>query len=433
MFFYPQSDNISQDERAAINALKKNDKLNLKKADKGTNTVILDATQKMEEGLKQLSDDKFYKPRSSPIVLDTARKVKEVVNNLHCAGHIDYKWLNDCQKQPRIPEFYTLTKIHKKIPVGRPIVSGSSGPTERISSFVDSLLQPIAIKQKSYLKDTTDFINFIENTLMTNNTLLGTLDVSSLYTNIPQVEGINIVCRQYESHYESKPPIPVTYLRELMRLILEENSFKFNERHFLQTHGIAMGTKMAVAFSVIYMADFEERLLEASPIKPLVWKRFIDDIFSLWDIPAEEVKTFVDFANSFHPTIKFTYELSSSNAVFLDTDVFKGPRFSTLNILDIRTHFIPTETFQYTHFSTCHPLNTKKGFIKGEALRLLRTNSVKENFENVKRDFEQRLYNRGYPVMLVKNILREVRFENRKEALRSKPKQRNEILPFVTT
>jgi len=63
-----------------------------------------------------------------------------------------------------------------------------------------------------------------------------------------------------------------------------------------------MGTKMAVAFSVICMADFEERLLEASPIKPFVWKRFIDDIFSLWDIPAEEVKTFVDFANSFHPT-----------------------------------------------------------------------------------------------------------------------------------
>jgi len=99
----------------------------------------------------------------------------------------------------------------------------------------------------------------------------------------------------------------------------------------------------------------------------------------------------------------------------------------------IRTHFKPTKTVQYTHFCTCHPLNTKKGLIKGKALRLLLTNSVKENFENFKRDFEQRLYNRGYPVTLVKNILSEVRFENRKEALRSKPKQRNEILPLVTT
>ena len=88
-----------------------------------------------------------------------------------------------------------LTKIHKKIPVGRPIVSDSSGPTKRISSFVDSVLQPVAIKQESYIKDTTDFINFIENTQIPDNVVLATLDVSSLYTNIPQEEGIDVVCR----------------------------------------------------------------------------------------------------------------------------------------------------------------------------------------------------------------------------------------------
>ena len=32
-----------------------------------------------------------------------------------------------------------------------------------------------------------------------------------------------------------------------MRFILEGNSFKFNEKHFVQTRGIAMGTEMAVA------------------------------------------------------------------------------------------------------------------------------------------------------------------------------------------
>ena len=89
----------------------------------------------------------------------------------------------------------------------------------------------------------------------------------------------------------------------LMWLMLEENSFKFNDKHFAQTHGIAMGTKMAVAFSVIFLADLEKRLLAASPLKPFVWKRFIDDIFSLWNIPMEEVSIFVNFANSFHPMI----------------------------------------------------------------------------------------------------------------------------------
>ena len=46
-----------------------------------------------------------------------------------------------------------MTKVHNAIPLGRPIVSGSGGSTEHISSFVDSILQPIAQKQESYIKD----------------------------------------------------------------------------------------------------------------------------------------------------------------------------------------------------------------------------------------------------------------------------------------
>ena len=51
----------------------------------------------------------------------------------------------------------------------------------------------MAIKQESYIKDTTDFINFIENTQIPDNVVLATLDVCSLHTNIPQEEGIDIV------------------------------------------------------------------------------------------------------------------------------------------------------------------------------------------------------------------------------------------------
>jgi len=125
--------------------------------------------------------------------------------------------------------------------------------------------------------------------------------------------------------------------------------------------------------------------------------------------------------------------MSSERAVFLDTEVLQGPRLSTLKIIDSQTHFKPTESFQYTPFSSCHPCNTKKGFIKGEALRLLRTNSVKENFNKCKQDFEQRLCNRGYPTALVHKILTEVQFSDRTEALRNKTKKAKEILPFVTT
>ena len=197
--------------------------------------------------LLQVYSENFYKPLTRPIVSETATKVIIVINSLFTNGHIDqmtHKWLSLGQNPPRIPEFYTLTKIHKAIPVGRPIVSGSGGPTERISSFVDSLLQPIAQKQESYIKDTTHFINFIENTLLPEAAILATLDVCLLYTNIPQEEGIEIVCHFYEEHYhQSILPIPTQFLGDLiMQLILTENSFKFNDKHYLQADGIEMGT-----------------------------------------------------------------------------------------------------------------------------------------------------------------------------------------------
>ena len=146
---------------------------------------------------------------------------------------------------PRVPVFYTLTKIHKPTPVGRPIISGCDGPTERLSSFVDSLLQPIAQKQKSDLKDTTDFINLIETTRVPKNAILVSMDVTSPYTNIPQEEGAETVYKTYDSFYEDRvPPIPTQYLKRALKLILQENSFEFNGKNYLQTHGTTMGTKI---------------------------------------------------------------------------------------------------------------------------------------------------------------------------------------------
>ena len=97
------------------------------------------------------------------MVETTTRKATQLIKSLLQEGHIDHmaaKWLSLTPNPPRIPIFYTLTKIHKPTPVGRPIISGCGGQMERIFAFVDRLIQPIAQKQDSHLKDTTDFLNF---------------------------------------------------------------------------------------------------------------------------------------------------------------------------------------------------------------------------------------------------------------------------------
>ena len=82
---------------------------------------------------------------------------------------------------------------------------------------MDKLLQPIAKQQESYLKDLTDFINFIEKMRVPNNAILVSRDVTSLYTNIPQEEMIETVCRAYESFYEGESPIPTQYLKRALQ------------------------------------------------------------------------------------------------------------------------------------------------------------------------------------------------------------------------
>ena len=159
------------------------------------------------------------------------------------------------------------------------------------------------------------------------------MDVTSLYTNIPQEEGITTVCAAYKEFYDKKPPIPTEYLREMLGLILQENSFQFNGKDYLQTHGTAMGTKMAVAFANIFMAKIEKEILRQSDTKPIFWKRFIDDVISMWNTSRDKIEDFLLEANSFHPTIKFTAEISETETTFLDTKVYKGVRFNKESFL----------------------------------------------------------------------------------------------------
>ena len=116
-----------------------------------------------------------------------------------------------------------------------------------------------------------------------------------------------------------------------------------------------------------------------------------------------------------------------------NTCMYKAYRFERESILDVRTHFKPTESFQYTEFSSCHPPGVRKGFIKGEALRLLRTNSSKKTFEDNIRQFRRKLRARGYPDNLsAEKILSEVKFSERSSALQNKQKTHKRFLLFVT-
>ena len=136
---------------------------------------------------------------------------------------------------------------HLNLPFSIFVVSSNNHSTERISQFVDYYLKPLVCTVPSYIKDTTDFLNKLTNlntiNTLPDNAILVSLDVTSLYTDIPQSEGIE-ACRFFLRKRNDKH-IPTETLCDLIQIILNMNNFTFNNKHYLQKHGTALGTKMA--------------------------------------------------------------------------------------------------------------------------------------------------------------------------------------------
>ena len=117
-----------------------------------------------------------------------------------------------------------------------------------ISLFVNNHLQPLVKSLASYIKDTTNFLNKIKDTFknLQVNTILVAINVKSLYTNIPNQEGIDVVRSQ----------IPV--ITSFLGLILTLKNFTFNDKHFLQTSGASMGTKCIPSYVNLFTGNFKK-------------------------------------------------------------------------------------------------------------------------------------------------------------------------------
>jgi hypothetical protein len=150
------------------------------------------------------------------------------------------------------------------------------------------------------------------------------------------------------------------------------------------------------------MDQFERRLLETSPLKPLCWFRYIDDIFFIWTHGVDELSNFINVANNLSPSIQLTFEHSSKSVSFLDVLV----RLSDSQITTEVFHK-PTDTQQYLHFDSCHPTSHKLPIAYSQALRIHKICSDKGDAVRHCEELKDSLVRRGYPRgAVVRNIRR---------------------------
>lgn len=155
----------------------------------------------------------------------------------------------------------------------------------------------------------------------------------------------------------------------LLHLCINFNYFQFAELCFQQIQGTAMGAAFSPTVANIFMSVTLRRFLNSQSHKPLVLRRYIEDIFVIWE-EEDTLQEFLTNLNDFHPKIKYTHSTSTKAVDFLDL-IYKGLDFHMTNKLDLKTYQKPLNLYQYLEFTSNHPQTIFKGIIRGECIRYL--------------------------------------------------------------
>ena len=405
-------DNLSEVERRALTQLTHNPNIIIKPADKGSKIVIMDRQQYLLEANRQLSDTRHYRPIEQSIQHDTQTQLRNIIQTLYHKKHITAKQRNFLfgPDKPRLRQFYLLPKIHKEpitwtvpfeVPPGRPIVSDCNSTSYNISQYIDHFLGPLSTRHPSYIKDTYHFLDTIRPMAVPKQAYLFTIDIDSLYTNINTELGLKVVSSVLNRYPDKTRPDQEL---QLLKICLNNNDFCFNNQHYLQVSGTAMGQRYAPSYANIYMSEWEREALAKCPLQPTFYLRFLDDIIGAWPHDITHFTDFINTLNSHHSSIKVKYSIDPHQVNFLDTTVFLQPLNSTNNKMLTKVYFKDTDTHALLHKASYHPKHTFKGIVKSQIIRFHRISSNISDFHESCHILFNSLRNRGYSKRFLRTI-----------------------------
>ena len=163
---------------------------------------------------------------------------------------------------------------------------------------------------------------------------------------------------------------------------------------------------------------------QTSKFQPLVWFRYIDDIFFIWIHGENSLKNFMMEFDNFNPNIKFTYEFSEASISFLDPHVILSD-----GKLQTSLYVKPTDRHQYLHFRSSHPKYTKRSIVYSHTLRVSRACCQEEDYKNYCNQMKSWFLKRSYPEQLIDTEMKNFKFKSREKTEKSKSKK----VPFVVT
>ena len=331
---------------SAIKSLRSNSNVLITKPDKRSGVVILNKTDYIKKMNSILEDEMKFLTLCTSREKDNTSKIKFWILRRLLQLHKDdflpanlYDLIRSTGSQP--PCMYGLPKTHKK-----------DVPLQSILSMTGSTQHQLAkyLSLSNCIRDSFTFADIIKTSnLDPFSVFLCSFNISSLFTNVPLVETIQICADALYSSEHPPAPFPRQIFVELMEMATSSVEFSFNDIMHRQIDGVAMGSPLGPALANIFAGYYKSKLFQTTS-KPEMYCCYMDDTFVVFS-NEDECDLFLDSLNSLHPSLRFTFEKESNLAhPFLDVLVEKPPYKFTTSI-----YRKPTFTGQHLHWNSFSP------------------------------------------------------------------------------
>ena len=404
---------FNKDDFKTLRNLSKNNSIIVSRPDKGLGVVLLNRSDYLDKMTHILSDHTKFKLLASADPLQTTLRCEDKINRflrkLKKEGVINqYEYDEMYSSGSSAGVLYGLPKVHKpNIPL-RPILSACNTSNFNLAKYLVPKLAHLTTNSYT-VKNSYTFAKEIVTNNDINN-IMCSLDVESLFTNIPLDEVIDICIKQLFPEPSAKfHNFSKNQFRNLLKLSVKNTYFFFNGKLYEQIDGVAMGSPLGPTLANIFLCYHENKWLTNCPnhYKPTYYRRYVDDTFLLFRNESQ-IPQFLSYMNQQHPNIKFTLETEENNQIsFLDTTIVKEQSGFATSVYRKKTF-----TGLGSNFLSYTPMKFKTACLKTLIHRAYHLSSSYFNFDTELKFLKEFFINNCFPPYLfhkhVKHFLNQI-------------------------
>ncbi|CAF3024274.1 unnamed protein product [Rotaria sp. Silwood2] len=312
-----------------------------------------------------------------------------------------YEKLKVNKEEAELAHLYFLPKAHKPGTPLRPIMSGLKSPTIEISRWLDSLLRPLfdRLAMNTTVKNGLQLIQQVERwsaTCLTPATSFVTMDVTDLYTMIPQEGGVAAIKKLMEAFgLRQIDGFKKEIILALTRFAITNNYFYLDGSYYKQIRGGAMGSPLTLTIANAYMFFVERPISKWANRTCSLYYRYIDDLFIMSNVHADILKGLVKFWNRLDNNIVFS-ECIGHTAEYLDVKLEnRGGKLVS------EVYHKPSYEPYFLPFTSIHALHIKKNIPYVALVRAIRYSSSYNTFKREEAYICMSLLLNKYPIQFV--------------------------------